>query len=449
MNRGLALIGAGLIALIGLGQSLHDGSVLKIGSDTRMAEWVALQSVAVVLYFVAVARTLRGSPPRAYSVVIVVAVAMRAIPLASPMFLSSDMFRYIWDGRVQLHGINPYVYLPADPALAPLRDQTIYPFVNRKKYARTIYPPIAELVFRAVAWVSEAPVAMRAAMVGFEAIAIAALTLVLLRVGAPPARVLIYAWNPLAAWEFAGNGHVDAIAIGCIGLALLAVTLRQRAATGITLAAAVLVKYLPAVIAPAFWRRWDWRLPAAALATAAILYAPYLDAGRFLLGYLPGYAHEEGLETGSGFWLLAGLSRIAPLPGWADPAYLAALALLLAVLGWRATTSGAEVEPVRAAACSGRLITVTMLGISAHYPWYFPWACVPAVVAPQRAAIYLGAAALLFYVNPFHERFLWPALVYLPTLALLFVDLRRPLRACRLATAPTQPAPALAQTGER
>ncbi len=452
MSRSLILIGAALVALIGLGQSLHDGSVLHIGSPARLAEWVGLQGVAILLYFLAVARVLRPPRPRAFWFVIAVAAGMRAIPLASPMFLSSDMFRYVWDGRVQLHGINPYVYLPADPALAPLRDTIIYPYVNRKKYARTIYPPMAELIFRAVAWIGQTPVVMRAATVAFEALAIASLAVVLSRIGAPPERVLIYAWNPLAAWEFAGNGHVDAFAIGFLGLALLLVTLRRRAATGVALAAATLVKFLPAVVAAAFWRRGDWRPPAAALVTAAALYALYADAGRDLTGYLPGYAHEEGLESGSGFWLLAGLSRLGgQLPPWTQGMYIAALLALLGVLGWLATERGRAVDPVRAARGAGRLIVVTLLGISAHYPWYFPWACVPAVVAPQRAAIYIGSAALLFYLNPFHERFWWPALVYLPTLVLLLIDARQSLRVGDIAARDdvSRPAELPAQSGDR
>ena len=68
--------------------------------------------------------------------------------------VSTDIYRYVWDGRVQAAGINPYRYIPADPALAHLRDAEIYPKINRADYARTIYPPAAQIVFAAVGQVS-------------------------------------------------------------------------------------------------------------------------------------------------------------------------------------------------------------------------------------------------------------------------------------------------------
>ena len=75
------------------------------------------------------------------------AVAMRAITFAAPPLLSSDMYRYVWDGRVQLAGINPYRYLPDAPELAFLRDAAVFPHINRADYAPTIYPPAAEMLY--------------------------------------------------------------------------------------------------------------------------------------------------------------------------------------------------------------------------------------------------------------------------------------------------------------
>ena len=423
-------MGALLVALIGVGQGLHDGSELSIGSPQRLDVFIAVQSAAGVLYLLAVRRVLRADPgPRALWLVLGVAAAMRAIPLASPMFLSSDLFRYIWDGRVQLHGINPYRYVPGDLALFRLRDAAIFSHVNRAMYARTIYPPAAELVFAAAAWIGQTPFVMRAVMVAFEALAVGALCAMLRRCGLPAARVLIYAWNPLAVWEFAGNGHVDALAIGFLALALLAFAWRRPGWTGVALACAALTKFLPVVVAPALWRRWDWRLPAAFALTVAALYAIYIGAGRHVLGFLPGYAAEEGLDSGSGFWALSVLDHAVRLPGAAAGAYAALLALLLGGLALAVAARPPEPAPdvVRAAADAGLLIVVLLVGLSPHYTWYYPWVSLPAVLAPQRSAIFLGVGALLLYVDPLHESFIWQALVFVPTLILAFRDVRRPL----------------------
>jgi alpha-1,6-mannosyltransferase len=66
------------------------------------------------------------------------AIALRALLLTAPPILSTDIYRYVWDGRVQAAGIDPYRYIPADPALASLRDPVVYPQINRADYAHDL-----------------------------------------------------------------------------------------------------------------------------------------------------------------------------------------------------------------------------------------------------------------------------------------------------------------------
>src|SRR3954471_11774545 len=101
------------------------------------------------------------------------ALAMRLLLVGEEPFLSTDLYRYIWDGRVQAAGINPYRYVPADPALAALRDAAIYPRINRADYAVTAYPPIAEMFFFFVTRIGESAMTMRLAMMTCEAVIIA------------------------------------------------------------------------------------------------------------------------------------------------------------------------------------------------------------------------------------------------------------------------------------
>src|SRR6267378_3268258 len=110
-------------------------------------------------------------------------VLFRLSLLFSPPYLSDDIYRYIWDGRVQAAGINPYRYIPADSALAQLRDKEIYPQINRKDYARTIYPPAAEALFFLTTRISETVTWMKATMVLFEALAVWALAVLLASLG--------------------------------------------------------------------------------------------------------------------------------------------------------------------------------------------------------------------------------------------------------------------------
>src|SRR5271156_104004 len=99
-------------------------------------------------------------------IVLLIALAARLIAVIAPPFLSTDIYRYVWDGKVQGAGINPYRYIPADSHLAFLRDGSIYPYINRVDTAPTIYPPVAQLIFFAITRIHASVTFMKLALVG-------------------------------------------------------------------------------------------------------------------------------------------------------------------------------------------------------------------------------------------------------------------------------------------
>ena len=427
----LLALGALLAALMLVTLALNLPHVVEAARVARWNVSVGLMMAAAGIYFLSVRLVLRHSfPKQAVWAVLGLALALRAVLVCAPPYLSSDVYRYVWDGRVQEAGINPYRYIPADPALSFLRDQRIYPHINRRNYARTIYPPMAELFFAAVARISDSVTAMKLALVGAEALGVACMLLLLRLAALPPEQVLIYAWNPLALWAFAGSGHVDALAIGLLGLALLLRARHRDGWAGAVLGCATLVKFLPLVVAPAFVRGGRfWRPAVAGGAVILALYALYISAGRHVLGFLPSYASQEGLDNGSGFWLLHGLSSMVPLPGWTVLLYLgvvgAALAALALFILRRRNPAGASDAAILCRDTSV-LAACTMVAISPHYPWYFAWLALPAIVAPSRAVLWLSAVPILLYIAPWpHGEFLWRSLIYLPAAALFAADLAR------------------------
>ena len=425
----LAGLGVLLLVLTLMGLALDVPGHAGDDAAVRMNVLVGLMMAQAAAYFGAVAVVLRHRlPRRVFWLVLGIGMLLRAILLPTAPFLSSDIYRYVWDGRVQAAGINPYRYIPADPALAPLRDRTVYPLINRPDYARTIYPPMAQLVFAAVARIWDGVTAMKTAMVGFEALGVLCLLPVLTLAGLPRERILIYAWNPLALWSFASDGHVDAIAVGLLGLALWLRARRRDGWAGAVLGCATLVKFFPLVVVPAFLRGGRlWRPALAGTAVIVALYALYISVGAGVLGFLPAYRSEEGLSDGSGFWLLAGLSRLVTLPAGASTAYLACAAL--ALLGLALLVIRRRLPAPDAVVLCGDaslLMAATMVAISPHYPWYFAWLALPCVVAPSRTVLWLSAAPMLLTLDPWPgDRFLWRSLLYLPAIALLCADLRR------------------------
>jgi hypothetical protein len=373
----------------------------------------------------------------ALTAILVVAALMRAIALFAPQALSTDVFRYVWDGRVQAAHINPYRFIPADPALAALRDESIYPNINRADYAHTIYPPTAQLAFLAIERVSDSVFAMKLGLVGFEAIAIACLIALLRRNGLPSTRVLLYAWHPLPIWEFAGSGHVDAIAIAGLSLAFLAASRRAPIWTGAALAAAALVKYYPIIAAPALYRRWDWRMPASFLVTLLLLYAPYVGVGTSVFGFASGYASEEGLRDGSGVWLLSLLKKFAHLPKEPLLIFAPAVAIFLMALGLWILFSArrARSGQIENAALMGVAFTVC---VSPHDPWYFTWLVPFLCFRVSAPLLWLTASCVLLYVMPHPTALTAQSLIYIPFLALVIwqAAARRPFTRLEILNAP-------------
>jgi hypothetical protein len=419
--RALSATGAAMLLLTGVGLLLQH-------RDDRIA-FIVIALVQGALYLVAVWLVLRlGSSRRGMIMILAVAAAMRIGVVLAPPYLSDDLYRYVWDGRVQAAAINPYRYVPADSHLASLRDDAIYPRINRGNYARTIYPPVAELIFFLATRLNESVTWMKVTMVALEIASVAILLRLLTLFGLPAGRILIYAWHPLPLWEFAGSGHIDAAIVTFVALALWARRRERAWLTGVALSCAVLVKFFPGVIFPALYRRWDWKMPLGALAVAVFAYLPFLAAGSTVLGFLPGYVAEEGLDSGAGFFLLNLLHAVPPLAGVGTIDYLAAAAAILAALGaYIVLHETTEERYVGAAAALAAAFTVLM---SPHFPWYFAWLLSFLCLAPSAAILYLSVAGLLLYFisggpDLDGSRMLLECLIYGPFAVLATVELLR------------------------
>jgi alpha-1,6-mannosyltransferase len=422
----LGLLGGIVFALTMAAASLHAPGALGIGSIRLKTWFVVIAGISAAAYLLAVwIATHRPVGGRAVWIVLLIAAALRLPLIFTPAFLSTDIYRYVWDGRVQAAGINPYRYLPADPALESLRDDFVYPRINRAEYAPTIYPPAAQIVFGVVGFVWSSVTGVKAAMVGFEVLAVFCLLRLLAAANQPAERVLIYAWNPLPVWDFAGNGHIDAMAIGLVAAALLLRVRRRDGWAAVALGLAIATKFLPAVVAPVLWRRRaGWWTAIAAVLTIVVLYALYSSAGVHLLGFLRGYGSEEGYDSGEGFWLLAGIARVIPLPAWLVVAYKLAWGVILAAFAaWIAFVQRPD-DPVAICGAAGTMMALLIFAISPHYPWYFAWLAVPCVLATTPALLWMATAPILLYLDTFGDRFVWPSVVYVPAIALAINSLR-------------------------
>jgi hypothetical protein len=344
-------------------------------------------------------------------------IAMRALILFAPPH-STDIYRYVWDGRVQAAGINPYRYVPIDAALSPLRDDSVYQNINRKEYAPTIYPPAAQIIYFVVSRVSETVTGMKAGMLAIEALAVWALVRLLEAQRLPIVLASLYLLHPLPVWEIAGSGHVDIAAVAFTLLSFLAAARNWRFASGAALAAGMLTKYFPLTVAPAIYKRWDWRMPLAFAITVAALYLPYLSVGGKVFGFIGGYAGEESWG-GDGFFISA-LLRQAGFGSLALPVFLLLAAIILIALAWRTTF---RADPERPGLGGGFAIAAAFTVLfSPHYPWYFLWLVPFLCFFPKPSVFWLTLAAPILYRSGWPLGLAGQSFLYIPFAILLAVE---------------------------
>ena len=363
-NVALAFFGAMLVVLSHHVAVEFDHFVIGYSETSLCALGVYLGAAALVL----------TQPIDRWTLPIILAVALlcRLVLLTPEPYLSSDIYRYVWDGIVQHHGVNPYRFVPGNPHLSALRDDDIFPNINRRDYAPTIYPPVAQIFFYLVTAVSPTLVMMKLAMTAVEGVTIYALIRLLEAMGLRRERVLLYAWSPLLLWEIGSSGHLDALVVTLIALAILFRFREQPLLTGLALGAAVMVKFYPLLLLPALFRKGEWRMPAALAAVVVCGYAIYSGAGRLVFGFAGGYVQEEGMSSGSRYFLLELARRIPGLSGLPTSAYLVFCAvcfLPLLLWSWRRAQQPGPAFLAPAAA----LALTLMLLFSPHYPWYVAW----------------------------------------------------------------------------
>jgi alpha-1,6-mannosyltransferase len=333
--------------------------------------FMALTIPAGLLTIAATAQAERTPTTRALWLILGVAIGLRAYVLLFDPLLSSDIYRYVWDGKVQATGINPYRYVPADPALASLRDGTIFPHINRATTAVTIYPPVAQFFFLIVTRIGENVTVMRLALVGCEAVTVAIIALFLRRMNQPVTRVVAYLWHPLPLWEIASSGHVDALMLALMLLGLW-IALSGHALRGAALIAfSVLVKPYVAPVLAGIWRPWDLKMPLVVIAIITLCYLPYLSVGWGVLGFLTqGYLREEGISAGNDLWPLA-LWRLVFGEHHGDVVFYVAMAALVLLFAGLAVARSGDRPIASRLADINRLLLLTLLLLSPNYPWYF------------------------------------------------------------------------------
>lgn len=166
--------------------------------------------------------------------------------------LSDDIYRFVWDGKLLLDGINPYSVLPNQMQTDDAFLQSIFPLLNSPAYY-SIYPPFAQLLFALSAIferVEIASIIIKLFFVGFELISLRYLYLSLLRLKLNPKNLIIYWLNPLIIIELVGNLHFETMMICFLSLFLFYLISDKLIRAAIFLGFSVASKLLPLMFGP-------------------------------------------------------------------------------------------------------------------------------------------------------------------------------------------------------
>ena len=331
----------------------------KLGSVGAPSFLIPL-GVAGIAYLLAV-REFFFAPTFPRRVVVIglgLAALWHLVFLIMPPGLDDDIHRYVWDGRVQRLGYNPYLVVPSDPALAALHTPETRTLNNPD--LPSPYPAGAELFFRAVTAIHESIFALKVAFVVCD-VAIVFLLLDVLRSSGHGAHwILAYAWHPLLAVEVAGSGHIDIVGGLLLLVSVAALGRRWRAIAALAFGLAVAVKFLPIVLLPLYWRRVRVRDGALAAVVVGLLYLPFFNHGRIPIGSLGTYVQSFRFNDP----VFAALERVAA------PQLVVGLAVLV---GFLAAIRLRRESAAWSADAFAWPMAASLLFAPVVYPWYLLW----------------------------------------------------------------------------
>ena len=357
-------------------------------SERGSPYFMALLTVAGIVYLLAI-RELFANASYHRRVVIVGLLAAAACQIAfliQPAGADDDIHRYVWDGRLQRLGYNPYFVIPSDPNAQGLHTGETRTLNNPD--LPSLYPPGAQLFFRAVTAIHESTFALKVAFF-LSNVVIVLVLLDLLRYRRQPAHlILVYAWNPLLAVE--GSSHIDIVGALLLLLSVAALLRRWRATAAVTLGLAVAVKFLPLVLLPLYWKRIRIRDAIVAAAVVGLLYVPFLHHGRIPFGSL-GHYLKSFRFNGPMFAILHQVASASLL------AWLAVLVGLATAVWLRRSV------PEFATDQFAWPMAASLLFAPVVFPWYLLW-LLPFLTSPSTLLIILWTVSIIPVYVMWHLR---------------------------------------------
>lgn len=269
---------------------LGGGACYYLANSLDRSNFFELLSVWLVLLLVYV-YVLTSAPRRSEGFVfrwLAVSILFQLILVTTTPVLSDDFYRYLWDGQLLNHSMNPYTSLPQEvyPYLESVLPNAgeLYQGLNSPLYF-TIYPPVAQALFAFSCWLFPAHIAAAVLVLQlsflFAQLGVLILLVRTLRLfNQPLSSALIYAMNPLIIVELVGNLHLEVVMLFFLALSFYMLLQKKQEAGAFFFGCAVATKLIPLILLPVLVVKLGWkkalRFTAIVFITVVVCFLPFL-----------------------------------------------------------------------------------------------------------------------------------------------------------------------------
>ena len=370
-----------------------------------------------------------------FTLLVATAVVFRLVFLVAIPNLSQDFYRFIWDGRMSLEGLNPYLYLPEtfiNKGNLPIKQAIdLYAGMGALNGGHfTNYPPINQLNFFIAALFANSSILGSVIVLRLQII-LADIGIIyfgkkiLERLELPVHHIFLYALNPFIIIELTGNLHFESVMLFFLVWSVYVLLQKKWIGAALIFGLSVSVKLIPLLFLPLFYQ-WFTKnkettgilkllsFSAIIIGLNVLLFLPFLSSN-----LLSNYSGSVGLwfqnfEFNASFYYIA--REIGTLfRGYNEIAIIGKILPILVVIFLLIITFFRKNKSPQ------QLITALLIGISFYYfttttmhPWYLATMVVLAVFTNYRFPIIWSFVIVLSYKayanNPWQEN-LWLVMV--------------------------------------
>lgn len=392
-----------------------------------------------------------------------ISIIFRLIFIVAIPNLSQDFYRFIWDGRIILEGLNPYLSLPKvfiEQQNFPIPQATeLYTGMGKMNGSHyTNYPPINQLCFLIAAIFANKSI-IGSAIVMRIIILLADIGIlyfgkkILEKLKLPTKNIFLYILNPFVIIELTGNLHFEPVMLFFFIWSLYQLKQQKWILAGVLLACSVSVKLIPLLFLPLFFQWFTQPLNSTqgdknlsvqtqsktlgiikllsfyiiVLATIMLLFLPFYSSE-----LISNYSNSVGLwfrnfEFNASFYFIA--REIGYLfRGYNEIAIIGKIAPVLTILFLIVITFFRKNKSMI------QLVTAMLFGLSFYYfttttmhPWYIATLLLLTIFTKYRFAVIWSFAIILSYQayanTPWRENLWFVSLEYIIVYSFLIWEL--------------------------